>query len=276
MESEKLLQMDAELLNERKFAFMACVNDKILYKQCLKHIDSLRIRDGYSIEKIDMVGARNINEAYNNAMKRSDAKFKIYLHQDTFIKNKNFLNEICRIFAQDLSVGMIGVVGARRLPSNGIWFKNNWWYCYGKVLEYRRGGILQSILGPLNKRKERIVSFRKVQGEFMPMVVIDGLIMITQYDIPWRTDLYGGFLYYEGPHCIEFIKRGYKVIIPAQKTPWVMHYGPRIERGKAEQRAIWGELEASMKIFREEYKDFIGQDVKALILKSSRDKKSYA
>jgi len=267
--------MKVKSLNGKKFAFITCVNDKILYNQCLKHINSLHIPNGYSIEKIGIVGVKSINEAYNNAMKTSDAKFKIYLHQDTFIKNKSFLNEIKRIFMQDLSIGMIGAVGARCLPSNGIWFKNNWWHCYGRVLEYRRGGILQSMLGPLNKRKERIVFFRKIHGKLMPMVVIDGLIMITQYDIPWRTDLYGGFLYYEGPHCIEFIKRGYKVIVPAQKIPWVMHYGSRIEKSKAEQNAIWKELKSNMKIFRKEYKDYIGKDVKTLLPKHLGNKKFY-
>jgi len=268
--------MNSKPLNKKKFTFITCVNDEPLYKICLKHIESLHIPEGYTIEKINIIGAKNINKAYNNAMRSSDAKFKIYLHQDTFIKNKNFLNDIRKIFTKDPATGMIGVVGARRLPLNGIWFKNNWWYCYGKVLEYRRGGILQSILGPLNKRKERIVFFRRVHDKFMPVIVIDGLIIVTQYDIPWRTDLYGGFLYYEGPHCIEFIKRGYKVVIPKQKKPWVMHYGPRVEKSKTEQRRIWKELEANMNIFRKEYKDFIGKDIKILISKySKKDKTPY-
>jgi len=264
--------MNSKLSNEKKFAFIICVNDEVLYNICLKHIESLHIPEGYTIEKIRTIGAKDISEAYNSAMKSSDAKFKIYLHQDTFIKNKNFLNDIRKIFTKDPAIGMIGMVGARRLPSNGIWFKDNWWYCYGKVLEYRRGGILQSILGPLNKRKGRVVFFKKVRDEFMPVVVVDGLIMITQYDIPWRTDLYGGFLYYEGPHCIEFIKSGYKVVIPEQKEPWVMHYGPRVEKSKAQQSAIWKELESNMNIFMKEYKDFIGKDITILISRHSRNK----
>jgi len=256
--------MSASPVDHKKFAFMTCVNDGTLYEECLKHIDSLHVPNGCTIEKIAVAKAKSISEAYDSNMKKSDAKFKICLHQDTFIKNKNFLIDICSIFARDPSIGMIGVVGARRLPPSGLWFRNNWWHCYGKVSEYRRGGILQSALGPMNKRKERIVSFRKVRGGFMPMLVIDGLIMITQYDIPWRTDLYGGFLYYEGPHCIEFLKRGYKVIIPQQKKPWVMHYGPRVERTKVEQSVILRKLEANLKIFRREYGDFVGKDVRAL------------
>jgi len=265
--------MTVKPLNEKKFAFITCVNDEILYRRCLEHIESLHIPEGFSVEKIRINGAKDINEAYNDAMRGSDAKFKIYLHQDTFIKNKNFLSDICRIFTRDPTIGMIGVVGARRLPSNGIWFKNNWWHCYGKVLEYRRGGILQKILGPFNKRKERVVFFKKVKEEFMPVVVIDGLIMVTQYDVPWRTDLYKGFLYYEGPHCIEFIKRGYKVVIPRQETPWVMHYGPRSEKSKVEHRMIWEGLEDRLNIFRKEYKDFIGKDVKKLLSRYLKDKK---
>ncbi len=115
-----VLQMSASPADHKKFAFMTCVNDGTLYQECLKRIDSLHVRSGCTIEKIAVAKAKSISEAYDSNMKKSDAKFKICLHQDTFIRNKNFLIDICSIFARDPSIGMIGVVGARRLPPTGL------------------------------------------------------------------------------------------------------------------------------------------------------------
>ena len=127
--------MSDRSVDHKKFTFITCVNDRTLYEDCLKHIDSLHVPDGCVIEKIAVAKAKNISEVYDSNMKKSDAEFKIYLHQDTFVMNKNFLTDICSIFARDPLIGMIGVVGARRLPSSGLWFRNNWLHCYGKVLE---------------------------------------------------------------------------------------------------------------------------------------------
>ena len=35
-----------------------------------------------------------MTSGYNNAMKKTDAKYKVYLHQDVFILNHNFLMDI--------------------------------------------------------------------------------------------------------------------------------------------------------------------------------------
>ena len=250
---------------EKKFAFITCVNNETQYRECVQHIDALEVPQGFSVEKLSINGARNIAEGYDRAMRLSDAEFKVYLHQDTFVKNTQFLADTYRVFESDAAIGMMGVVGARKLPDSGVWFENNWWHSYGVLFECRRGGFLHSVLGPLNKRKERTIRFKKVRGSSMPVVVIDGLIMVTRYDVPWRTDLYGGFVYYEGPHCVEFIKRGYKVVIPGQRVPWVMHYGPPLEKSDFEKEKLAESLANNAEKFRNEYPEFIGGDVKSLL-----------
>lgn len=250
---------------DKNYAFITCVNDKLQYRECVRHIDALKVPPGFSIEKISIDGAHNIAEAYDRAMRLSDAEFKVYLHQDTFIKNPNFLADTYRVFESDPTIGMMGVVGATRLPRTGVWFERNWWYCYGLLLECRRGGVLHSVLGKFNRRKERIIRFRKVRGLSMPVVVIDGLIMVTRQDISWRTDLYSGFVYYEGPHCIEFIKQGYRVVLPGQKRPWVMHYGPQVDRSTTQQERMTRSLAVNAEKFCKEYPEFIGRDVYSLL-----------
>ena len=52
---------------------------------------------------------------------------------------------------------------------------------------------------------------------------MDGLLIATQYDIPWREDLFKKWDFYDVSQSFEFIDAGYKVVIPGQATDWYMH-----------------------------------------------------
>ena len=52
---------------------------------------------------------------------------------------------------------------------------------------------------------------------------IDGLLMATQYDIPWREDIFTGWDFYDVSQSFEFRKSGYNVIVPPMTTPWCFH-----------------------------------------------------
>ena len=49
-------------------------------------------------------------------MQSCDAKYKIYMHQDVFIHNRNFLKKVIEIFQEDNQIGLIGMVGRKELP----------------------------------------------------------------------------------------------------------------------------------------------------------------
>lgn len=53
--------------------------------------------------------AEYITQAYNAAMQASDAKYKIYLHQDVFLLNKKLIEDILEIF-KDETIGMIWAI----------------------------------------------------------------------------------------------------------------------------------------------------------------------
>ena len=52
---------------------------------------------------------------------------------------------------------------------------------------------------------------------------IDGLLMATQYDIPWREDLFTHFDFYDVSQSFEMRKAGYQILVPYQEIPWVIH-----------------------------------------------------
>ena len=52
---------------------------------------------------------------------------------------------------------------------------------------------------------------------------IDGMIMISQYDLLWREDVCDGWDFYDISQSLEYKRRGYRVVVPYQKEPWTLH-----------------------------------------------------
>ena len=99
------------MLNEKKIDFIVCVNDDLYFNECTFYISHLTVPKGYETEIISIRDADSMCSAYNAGMKESDARYKVYLHQDVFIRNINFLSDILSIFERDSSIGMIGMIG---------------------------------------------------------------------------------------------------------------------------------------------------------------------
>ena len=184
-------------------SFIIAINDEIVYKKCEFHINNLLVPTDFQIEVIPIRNADYLTKAYNNCMNNSDSKYKVYLHQDVFIINRNFIIDILKVFEKD-SIGIIGMCGAKYVPENGIWWDSP--EIVGKVYESHTG-------------KMGLLNFNEIELEFDEVEVVDGLILVTQYDIPWREDIFKGWHFYDMSQCMEFKKLGYKVVVPKQITP---------------------------------------------------------
>ena len=182
-----------------------CSNNKQYEEECMHYINNLKIPDGYSVEHIIIYNAASMTSGYNKAMHSSDAKYKIYLHQDVFILNKNFLYDLLTYF-KDPSVGMIGIVGSPDFPKNCVM-----WYGY-RIGIFYSNSIYSS-------------SYNEFQKIYTPTQVkaIDRFLMATQYDILWREDIFTGWDFYDISQSFEFRKAGYNIIIPPSDTPWCFH-----------------------------------------------------
>ena len=211
--TKKLLDMSSynksktqqSLKNDKKFCFIICSNDKQYETECVRYINALNIPDGYSIEIIVVHNARSMTSGYNAAMQSSDAKYKIYLHHDTFIINKNILFDILEQF-NDSSVGMIGVVGSTRLPKTCImWFGWRIGHLISNSIYRTTDSVLDDISEPTH------------------VEAVDGFIIITQYDITWREDVFTGWDFYDISQSFEFRKAGFNVIVPPVKSAWCFH-----------------------------------------------------
>ncbi|MEW9669521.1 glycosyltransferase [Ammoniphilus sp. 3BR4] len=221
-------------MNDKKVCFIFCVNNLQLFEESKKFISSLYVPEGYQVEVLSIKDASSMAAGYNQLMKETDAKYKVYLHQDVFILNKNFLEEIIELFTSYPQLGMLGLVGAKNLPENGVWWESG--DICGKVYDSHTG-------------KMELLHFHEVRKDYESVQAIDGLIMVTQYDIPWREDIFKGWHFYDISQSLEFIKAGYEVGIPKQEMPWCMHDCGivNIKNGYEESRGIF--LRAYRNIF---------------------------
>lgn len=194
-------------MNEYKFCFIICYNDDLFLSESIAYINALHIPDGFSIDILSVKNAPGMTAGYQYAMTHSDAKYKIYLHQDVFIINTDFLVNILDIFRLDSSIGMIGLVGSMQMPASGVMWEGE------RCGSCRLNFVVQ----------ESIFFFTPSPKPYTEVEAIDGLLMATCQDIPWRTDLFKGWDFYDISQSQEFRRAGYKIVVPFQDNPWVIH-----------------------------------------------------
>lgn len=219
-------------MDKKQFCFIICYNNSTYLTECLLYINQLIIPEDYTIDIITIAEADSMTSGYQAGMKASNAKYKIYLHQDVFIINRNFLIDTLALFNSNDKIGMIGMVGTKKLPQSAImWDSKN------------RVGALRSCSlntvddyfdipitpkdfiqdNAVSTKNNTINSFSQNALCYETVEAIDGLLMMTQYDIDWREDLFDGWDFYDVSQSFEFRNAGYQVVVPYQKTPWTLH-----------------------------------------------------
>lgn len=194
-------------MNESKIAFIICVNNKLYFQECNFYIQRLTVPTGMEIEVIGIQEAESMCAAYNAGMKSTDARYKIYMHQDVFIQKKDFLEEIVRRFQGDKKLGMIGMVGGVGMPKTGVtylaWNRG--------IVDCREPDMAYQLICDRGREADSYVD------------AIDGLLMATQYDIEWREDLFREFDFYDISQSFEMRRKGFSIQVPKQEEPWVIH-----------------------------------------------------
>ena len=172
----------------------------------MHYISHLRVPEGYSIDFLGVEDAKSMTSGYNEAMNSSNAKYKIYMHQDTFLINPNMLYEMLEIFINNKNIGMMGCFGPADMPEDG---------CMWSVDRY--GSLYESHVF------ETKHLFKEISGNFLPVACVDGFLIMTQYDIPWREDVFKRWDFYDTSQSMEFKLAGLDIAVPNMSTPWALH-----------------------------------------------------
>ena len=214
-----------------KVCFITCVNDEDWYGECLLYLKHLHMPPGMRAEYLPVRGASSMCEGYNRGMRASDAKYKVYLHQDTLVVNKNLVQDLLELFAED-SIGLVGVIGCRSLPRSGVWWDGL--RTYGRVLHACEP---ESVVDSMCRQPE---------GAYAELEAVDGLFLATQYDVRWREDLFTGWHLYDTSICLEMRRKGYRVVVPDQSREfWCIHC--------PKEKPLAREYKGYQKIFLKEY-----------------------
>lgn len=231
-------------MNNHKFAFIICSNRPLLLEECLYYINHLVIPEGYSIDVLTIQDAVSMTSAYNEAMTASDAKYKIYIHQDVYLLNRNFLMDLLAIFQSDPQIGLIGMVGYDSISSDGIM-----WHA-------PRCGNLYYANPPIPYPALESYSYSLEQDSYHSVALIDGLLMATAYDLPWDSVLLTGWDFYDAFQSIHFLQKGYRIAVPSQRHPWCLH-----DSGPFNNMVHYNQY---LQIFRQHYNCLLGKNLQQI------------
>lgn len=194
-------------LDEDKIAVIICVNNEELYREAEYFIKKQQLDEGYTLELIPVWGADSITAGYNWAIKQSNAKYKIYIHQDVFIVYHQTVAELIKLFKSNHDIGLVGMIGSDMISETGCWWEK------GEA----HGAYIDS-------HNEKMDLYRiNLLKPFADVKMLDGFFMATQYDIRWRDDVFDGWHFYDASQCMEFLREGYRIVVPYQDKTWCVH-----------------------------------------------------
>lgn len=223
------------MINPQKICIIMCVNNPLYLEECFLYLNRLVIPDGFEVDILTISDAKSMTSGYNEGLNASDAKYKIYMHQDVFIVNKEFISDILSVFQNNPEVGMLGVIGGVDLPQNAL-IADAW--NVGKTYASNFAATFEVVYNFSPSR------------EYTEVEAVDGMLMMTQYDLEWREDLDLKWDFYDISQSMEFRRKGYKVAIPRQNTPWCIH-----DCGHSKMICY----DANREVFLKEYGDFFGE-----------------
>ena len=190
-------------MNEKKIAVIAQC-EKLGHSAIWSRLSTLDKPQGYEVELIEVPSGGAVAGTYQCAMEQSDAKYKVYLSSGSILLRSNFFLDMLRIFVQDRTIGIIGVVGTEQLSTTGLF----------KESPFIKGRLLYDN----NSRFEG----EPVAGEMEDVMVVGSDLIATQYDIPWRRDLFQQDCFWAEAQCVEFRRKGYRVVVPRQEEAWLL------------------------------------------------------
>ena len=138
-------------------------------------------------------------------MENSDAKYKVYIDSAAWIVSERLLAEMVDIFSHHPEIGILGLSGTEIIPPNAPF-----WVSPARLGKWSDKDGTEHEFGAFDE------PFREVQA-------LDMYFLMTQYDVPWRTDLFNDDLFLCAAQSIEFKRQGYKACVVKQEGTWLAY-----------------------------------------------------
>ncbi|MDG0811182.1 glycosyltransferase [Cohnella rhizosphaerae] len=197
-------------MDPKRICFIVDVDNEEQKRKSLSAIQALAMPEDMELDIILVDVGAGAAPVYNEAMKASDAKYKVYVQRNARIVNPNFIVDAVALFRSHARLGLIGMAGADQLPASGSW--QDAAHKYGKMYENRDGTMAPVVYG-------------EVDADYRRVAAVDGLLMATQYDVPWQAEPCGGRQSCGPSQALAFMKAGYEAGVPSQAYPWCVREG---------------------------------------------------
>lgn len=154
-----------------------------------------------TLDLITVTGSESIAKNYNAGMRRAVYKIKVFVHQDVDLIDHSWVFKLLKIFSEYPDVGLVGMVGTKKLLEQGFWWES------GK----------EHIVGEVFSGKE------KADWSFMPVIFptevqcVDGFFMATNENILWDENL-EGFHIYDMDYSRTVAQAGLKIMVMPHKA----------------------------------------------------------
>ena len=215
-------------------AYIMCANNQAYVDEVVKYLHRQRFCADFNMKIYVVWNAKSMTSGYNAAMNISNAAYKIYIHQDTFISDIFYTNKLLERL-QTTKYHMLGLAGAEEMPDTG-----KWWDCNPML---KRMCLYQDFtIHTLNSVTDSAeIDVKGVQ-------VLDGVLIATKSDLRWREDLFDNFHFYDVSQSMEFLRHDLPVGYYNNKTAGVLH-----EVSVSKDKKIENAYEEARKVFVKEY-----------------------
>ena len=151
-----------EIINIAFIIYQRNAADSELLIKCLK---SIFLPDSYRAEIVTVTGDGGYGMAYNAGMRKSQAKYKFYISENTRIIDSEWIVRVINTFVSNPAVAMIGVSGSKTIASDGVYVRNS------------------KRLGHIKVDGIDLIWSKCPEGKYENALAIDSGCFATQYDI---------------------------------------------------------------------------------------------
>jgi len=219
--------MEQKMYDDHKILFVLNETEENAEK-AIVYLQSLQIPEGYTAEVALPKQETTVAAYYHAVQQSSNARYKVYLDEGTVILQKDFLEQAIGVLSADQEIGLLGVLGTDQLLTDGVLY----------LAPHKWGQVIKG-------NGQRIVG-ETIPGACRDVRVAGGGILVTQYDIPWRYDLFNGTLFLSASASVEYRREGLRTVVLRTEEDAILLPGAAMELDEIDQMRFLDEYSSEL------------------------------
>jgi hypothetical protein len=193
-------------MKKNKICFIIYGDNDFLCQEALHYVLNLHMPKNMELDYMIISRPDSISEAFNAGMAESDAAYKVYVNENVFITDSDFIVSLMNAFENNPDVGMIGALGYHEDVS-------------GDHVDKRRIGCVTA------EEKETGTKLRFFDCEreygLRETSELDYHIVATALDVQWKDDTDVSKVMADKTSVLN--SRGYKSVVMLTGGSWCLY-----------------------------------------------------